>query len=161
MMVAKALREAFPHCTFTDDKHITACEAFLPMFRLARKVIASNGFSSLVQLVYKRSDEMNMLSDIASRADILVMVLIYLVRIILCKTHRNKYKSHIIKMILIVISGDMYMNQYDSTFSTLVLNYISSSHTKTSATLIFRIVLGYGVYFVQVEPRKIWFYYSP
>jgi hypothetical protein len=87
MMAAKALREAFPHCTLTDDKHITACEAFLPMFRLARKVIGSNGFSSLVRLVHKRSDEMEMYSDIAARADILVMVLIYLVGIILCKTH--------------------------------------------------------------------------
>ena len=72
MMAAKALQETFPLCTLNADKPITACESFLPMFQLARKVISLNGLSSFVHLVHKRSDEMDMGSDMASQADILV-----------------------------------------------------------------------------------------
>ena len=72
MMAAKALQETFPPCTLNADKPITACESFLPMFQLARKVISLSGLSSFVHLVHKRSDEMDIGSDMASQADILV-----------------------------------------------------------------------------------------
>lgn len=51
---------------------ITACESFLPMFKLARKVLRANKVGAGVRLIHKRSDEMEVGIDMHCRADVLV-----------------------------------------------------------------------------------------
>lgn len=55
-----------------DDVKITACESFLPMLRLARKVLRANNMNSCVHLLHKRSDELQVGVDMPCRADVLV-----------------------------------------------------------------------------------------
>jgi protein arginine N-methyltransferase 7 len=55
-----------------DVGSITACESFLPMFKLARKLLRANQVGAGVRLVHKRSDEMEVGIDMHSRADVLV-----------------------------------------------------------------------------------------
>ncbi|KAL0727736.1 hypothetical protein Bca4012_023829 [Brassica carinata] len=56
----------------TCDSMVTACESYLPMVKLMRKVLHKNGLTKNVNLFNKRSDELVVGSDIASRADVLV-----------------------------------------------------------------------------------------
>ncbi|XP_024378297.1 protein arginine N-methyltransferase 7 [Physcomitrium patens] len=51
---------------------ITACESFLPMFKLARKVLRANKVGAGVRLIHKRSDEMEVGIDMHCRADVLI-----------------------------------------------------------------------------------------
>ncbi|CAL1401510.1 unnamed protein product [Linum trigynum] len=51
---------------------VTACESYLPMAKLMRKVLHVNGMGRNVNLINKRSDELQMGVDIPSRADVLV-----------------------------------------------------------------------------------------
>lgn len=51
---------------------VTACEAYLPMVKLARKVLRLNGMEGRIRLIHKRSDELQIGSDLPYRADILV-----------------------------------------------------------------------------------------
>lgn len=55
-----------------DVGSITACESFLPMFKLARKLLRANQVGAGVRLVHKRSDEMEVGIDMHSRADVLI-----------------------------------------------------------------------------------------
>lgn len=54
------------------DSIITACESFLPMFKLARKLLRANKVAAGVRLIHKRSDEMQVGIDMHRRADVLV-----------------------------------------------------------------------------------------
>ncbi|OMO52452.1 O-methyltransferase, family 3 [Corchorus olitorius] len=51
---------------------VTACEAYLPMAKLMRKVLHRNGMTKNINLINKRSDELEVGIDIPSRADVLV-----------------------------------------------------------------------------------------
>ncbi|XP_024521901.1 protein arginine N-methyltransferase 1.6 isoform X1 [Selaginella moellendorffii] len=51
---------------------VTACESFLPMYKLARKVCRDNGTMGAIKLLHMRSDEIKVGVDISSRADALV-----------------------------------------------------------------------------------------
>lgn len=53
---------------------VTACESYLPMVKLMRKVLRANGMERKVRVINKRSDEVEVGVDIASRADVLVSV---------------------------------------------------------------------------------------
>ncbi|KAH9543332.1 hypothetical protein CY35_13G059400 [Sphagnum magellanicum] len=51
---------------------ITACESYLPMVRLAHKLLHANKVGSGVRLIHKRSDEMEVGTDMPCRADLLI-----------------------------------------------------------------------------------------
>ncbi|CAM6084067.1 unnamed protein product [Calypogeia fissa] len=51
---------------------VSACESYLPMFKLARKVLRSNKIVNGVRLFHKRSDELQLGMDMPSAADVLV-----------------------------------------------------------------------------------------
>jgi len=55
-----------------DVGSITACESFLPMFKLARMLLRANKVGAGVRLIHKRSDEMQVGIDMHCRADVLV-----------------------------------------------------------------------------------------
>ncbi|KAG0578071.1 hypothetical protein M758_5G196600 [Ceratodon purpureus] len=55
-----------------DEGSITACESFLPMFKLARKLLRTNKVGAGVRLIHKRSDEMEVGIDMHCRADVLI-----------------------------------------------------------------------------------------
>ncbi|KAL7160391.1 hypothetical protein ABFS83_01G091800 [Erythranthe nasuta] len=73
MMAARAMgltdRKGDSSCS---NGKVTACESYLPMVKLMRKVLRSNGMDGKIRLVNKRSDELEVGSDIHSRADILI-----------------------------------------------------------------------------------------
>ncbi|KAG4206418.1 hypothetical protein ERO13_A03G008400v2 [Gossypium hirsutum] len=51
---------------------VTACESYLPMAKLMRKVLHRNSMGKAISLINKRSDELEVGVDIPSRADVLV-----------------------------------------------------------------------------------------
>nr|CAB3469178.1 unnamed protein product [Digitaria exilis] len=51
---------------------VSACEAYLPMGKLTRRVLRANGMENKVKLFHKRSDELTVGVELDSRADILV-----------------------------------------------------------------------------------------
>ncbi|CAN6215452.1 unnamed protein product [Urochloa humidicola] len=51
---------------------VSACEAYLPMGKLARRVLRANGMENKVKIFHKRSDELRVGVELDSRADILV-----------------------------------------------------------------------------------------
>lgn len=65
MMAARAMGDK-------KESRVTACESYLPMVKLMRKVLHKNGMTKNINLFNKRSDELKVGSDIASRADVLV-----------------------------------------------------------------------------------------
>ncbi|KAF8093906.1 hypothetical protein N665_0375s0023 [Sinapis alba] len=67
MMAARAMGG-----TCDSKGMVTACESYLPMVKLMRKVLHKNGMTKNINLINKRSDELKVGSDIASRADVLV-----------------------------------------------------------------------------------------
>lgn len=56
----------------SSEGMITACESYLPMVKLMRKVARLNGMERKIKVFNKRSDELQVGVDIPSRADILV-----------------------------------------------------------------------------------------
>ncbi|MCO5587142.1 hypothetical protein L7F22_041089 [Adiantum nelumboides] len=77
MMASRSLQKAVSassDCSMLD-KPVIACEAFLPMYLLAQKVLHRNGFTSSVKLVHKRSEELKVGTDMISPADVLVYAL--------------------------------------------------------------------------------------
>ncbi|CAA0842318.1 Protein arginine N-methyltransferase 1.6 [Striga hermonthica] len=72
MMVARAMGFSYSSGSFTPTRMVTACEAYLPMVKLMRKVLKANGLDGKVRIINKRSDELEVGLDIPSRADILV-----------------------------------------------------------------------------------------
>lgn len=65
MMAARAMGP-------TTRRMVTACESYLPMVKLMRKVVRLNGMENQIKVINKRSDELEVGVDIASRADVLV-----------------------------------------------------------------------------------------
>lgn len=51
---------------------VTACESYLPMVKLMKKVLRVNGMEGRIRVINKRSDELQVGLDISSRADVLV-----------------------------------------------------------------------------------------
>ncbi|KAJ6347965.1 hypothetical protein OIU76_004457 [Salix suchowensis] len=59
-------------CDDSKKGMVTACESYLPMVKLMRKVLHVNGMGKNVNFFNKRSDELQVGVDIPSRADVLV-----------------------------------------------------------------------------------------
>ncbi|KAG6552486.1 hypothetical protein Mapa_005906 [Marchantia paleacea] len=83
MMASRAMREVVQFRQLENDGDaviassvasgkVTACESYLPMVRLARKLLRANNIGASVRLVHKRSDEMEIGVDLSSTADVLV-----------------------------------------------------------------------------------------
>lgn len=53
---------------------VTSCESYLPMFKLARKLLRANKVGEGVRLIHKRSDDLEVGIDMHCRADVLVSV---------------------------------------------------------------------------------------
>ncbi|KAM0942475.1 putative methyltransferase [Dioscorea sansibarensis] len=51
---------------------LSACESYLPMGKLMRRVLRANGMDKKVRVFYKRSDELKVGVELNSRADVLV-----------------------------------------------------------------------------------------
>lgn len=95
MMAARAMREEEE---LGDSKGIvTACESYLPMVKLMRKVLHKNGMTKNINLINKRSDELRVGSDIASRADVLVSI----DRYNLCREFERRKQNFFIVLFLI------------------------------------------------------------
>lgn len=71
MMAARAM--GIQDCN--DKGRVVACESYLPMIKLMRKVVHCNGMSRKINVINKRSDELKLGVDITARADILVGIL--------------------------------------------------------------------------------------
>ncbi|XP_057463971.1 protein arginine N-methyltransferase 7 isoform X2 [Actinidia eriantha] len=72
MMAARAMDSAMSTACSSSEGAVTACESYLPMVKLMRKVLRLNGMERKVRVINKRSDELEVGVDITSRADILV-----------------------------------------------------------------------------------------
>ncbi|KAL3647182.1 Protein arginine N-methyltransferase 7 [Castilleja foliolosa] len=66
MMAARAMDLSDP------ARMVTACESYLPMVKLMRKVLRANGMDGKIHVINKRSDELKFGLDVHARADILV-----------------------------------------------------------------------------------------
>ncbi|XP_071705417.1 protein arginine N-methyltransferase 7 [Rutidosis leptorrhynchoides] len=67
MMAAQALDSSS-----SSKAMVTACESYLPMVKLMKKVLRANNMDSKIRVLYSRSDELQVGVDIASRANVLV-----------------------------------------------------------------------------------------
>ncbi|XP_047948609.1 protein arginine N-methyltransferase 1.6 isoform X1 [Salvia hispanica] len=72
MMAARAMGLSDSNGISTSKGMVTACESYLPMVKLMRKVLRANAMEGKIRLINKRSDELEVGLDIPSRADILV-----------------------------------------------------------------------------------------
>lgn len=73
MMAARAMGSGDSTTTCRNSQGtVTACESYLPMVKLMRKVLRLNGLERNIRVFNKRSDELKPGVDIASRADVLV-----------------------------------------------------------------------------------------
>ncbi|KAJ1257534.1 hypothetical protein BS78_10G003500 [Paspalum vaginatum] len=68
MMAARALAAAGGE----GRGDVSACESYLPMGKLTRRVLRANGMENKVRVFHKRSDELRVGVELGSRADILV-----------------------------------------------------------------------------------------
>ncbi|CAL5045204.1 unnamed protein product [Urochloa decumbens] len=68
MMAARALAAAGGE----GRGSVSACEAYLPMGKLTRRVLRANGMENKVKIFHKRSDELRVGVELDSRADTLV-----------------------------------------------------------------------------------------
>jgi hypothetical protein len=68
MMAARALAAAGGE----GRGSVSACEAYLPMGKLTRRVLRANGMENRIKVFHKRSDELRVGVELDSRADILV-----------------------------------------------------------------------------------------
>lgn len=71
MMAARAMDSVIGDC----KGMVTACESYLPMVKLMRKVLRLNGMERKVKVINKRSDEFQFGADFTSRADALVSII--------------------------------------------------------------------------------------
>uniref|UniRef100_A0A0E0A3X3 Protein arginine N-methyltransferase domain-containing protein n=1 Tax=Oryza glumipatula TaxID=40148 RepID=A0A0E0A3X3_9ORYZ len=69
MMAARALAAVGGE---TRGGSVSACESYLPMGKLMRRVLRANGMENRVKVFHKRSDELKVGDDLDSPADILV-----------------------------------------------------------------------------------------
>ncbi|CAM9002430.1 unnamed protein product [Rhodiola kirilowii] len=72
MMAARTMEQL--ESTSSDDLPgvVTACESYLPMVKLMRRVLRLNGMERKIHIINKRSDELKVGVDISSRADVMV-----------------------------------------------------------------------------------------
>ncbi|PKA60675.1 Protein arginine N-methyltransferase 7 [Apostasia shenzhenica] len=68
MMAARAMMKS----RAGGDGSISACESYLPMVKLMRRVLRANGMEGMVKLFHKRSDELQVGVDLNAPADVLV-----------------------------------------------------------------------------------------
>ncbi|KAI0529160.1 hypothetical protein KFK09_001707 [Dendrobium nobile] len=68
MMAARAMMESAAR----GEAKVSACESYLPMGKLMRKILRANGMESMVKLFHKRSDELQVGVDLDCRASVLV-----------------------------------------------------------------------------------------
>lgn len=68
MMAARAMAK------FDSQKEgkVTACESYLPMWKLMQRVLRANGMETMVKVFYKCSDELQVGVELESPADLLV-----------------------------------------------------------------------------------------
>ncbi|PIN25889.1 Histone-arginine N-methyltransferase [Handroanthus impetiginosus] len=71
MMAARAMGLSNSKGISASNGMVTACESYLPMVKLMKKVLRANGMDGKIRIVNKRSDEMEVGLDIPSRADVL------------------------------------------------------------------------------------------
>lgn len=71
MMAARAM------ASIGDEKegHVSACESYLPMVKLMRRVLHANGMENKVKLFPRRSDEIRVGCELDSRAHIMASFL--------------------------------------------------------------------------------------
>lgn len=74
MMAARSMGLGDSSVDARSKGMVTACESYLPMVKLVRKVLRANGMDKRIRLINKRSDELEVGVDITSRADILVSI---------------------------------------------------------------------------------------
>lgn len=72
MMTARAMGSGDSIAPCGSKGMITACESYLPMVKLMKKVIRLNKMEGNIKIINKRSDELKVGVDIPSRADVLV-----------------------------------------------------------------------------------------
>ncbi|KAL0312911.1 UNVERIFIED_CONTAM: protein arginine N-methyltransferase 1.6 [Sesamum radiatum] len=72
MMAARAMGLSESTGSSGLNGMVTACESYLPMVKLMKKVLRANGMDGKIRIINKRSDELDIGVDIPSRADVLV-----------------------------------------------------------------------------------------
>ncbi|XP_006366742.1 protein arginine N-methyltransferase 1.6 isoform X3 [Solanum tuberosum] len=72
MMAAQAMDNGDSVESSGSKGMVTACESYLPMVKLMRKVLHANGMQRKIRIINKRSDELEVGVDMPSRADVLV-----------------------------------------------------------------------------------------
>ncbi|KAM3375560.1 protein arginine N-methyltransferase 1.6 [Capsicum galapagoense] len=72
MMSARAMGHGDSVESSGSKGMVTACESYLPMVKLMRKVLHANGMQRKIRIINKRSDELEVGVDMPSRADVLV-----------------------------------------------------------------------------------------
>ncbi|KAF5729852.1 protein arginine N-methyltransferase 1.6-like [Tripterygium wilfordii] len=72
MMAARAMNSGETTAGANSEGMVTACESYLPMVKLMRKVLHRNKMGSNINIINKRSDELRVGVDMPSRADVLV-----------------------------------------------------------------------------------------
>ncbi|KAF6140418.1 hypothetical protein GIB67_013187 [Kingdonia uniflora] len=72
MMAARAMNSSDANKCPGAMGIVSACESYLPMIKLSRKVLRTNCMDKKIHILYKRSDELKVGADLASHADILV-----------------------------------------------------------------------------------------
>lgn len=68
MMAARTMMES----VVRGEATVSACESYLPMGKLMRKILWANGMERMVQVFHKRSDELQVGVDLDCRASVLV-----------------------------------------------------------------------------------------
>lgn len=94
MMAARAMGLGDSTAITNTQGMVTACESYLPMVKLMKKVLHVNGMGRNIKVINKRSDELKVGVDIVSRADILVSIVIFMLAFTLSSA-------------FLVISGDV------------------------------------------------------
>ncbi|XP_031248481.1 protein arginine N-methyltransferase 1.6-like isoform X2 [Pistacia vera] len=72
MMAARAMGSSDFTAVPDAKGMVTACESYLPMVKLMRKVLHLNGMKKNINVINKRSDELKVGVDIVSHADVMV-----------------------------------------------------------------------------------------
>lgn len=78
MMAARAMASSDLTAAPEAKEMVTACESYLPMVKLMRKVLHLNGMNKNINVINKRSDEIKVGVDIGSHADVMASINIYL-----------------------------------------------------------------------------------
>ncbi|XP_030524883.1 protein arginine N-methyltransferase 7 isoform X1 [Rhodamnia argentea] len=72
MMAARTMGLMDSPTCHGNNGSVTACESYLPMVKLMRKILRANDMAKSITVLNKRSDEVRVGVDIDSRADVLV-----------------------------------------------------------------------------------------